>query len=96
VDRNIHSLVLIGDIYFFSSFSQKRRQRQPSSVSAILIMSTVTSKKRKALSDDASDKHDRAPAIPTNVLSVVLSFVQDRTTWNSACSANKEVDKAGM
>jgi WD40 repeat protein len=59
-------------------------------------MSTVTNKKRKALSDDASEECDRAPVIPTNVISVVLSFVQDRTTWNSLCSANKEVYKTGM
>jgi WD40 repeat protein len=39
---------------------------------------------------------NRAPAIPTNVISVVLSFVQDRTTWNSLCSANKEFYEAGM
>jgi hypothetical protein len=83
-------------MFFLTSISQKRRQRREPSVSAILIMSTVTSKKRKDLNDDASEECDRAPAIPTNVISVVLSFVQDRTTWNSVCSANKEVYKAGM
>jgi hypothetical protein len=59
-------------------------------------MNALTNKKRKALSDDAPEEYDRAPDIPISIISVVLSFVQDRTTWNSLRSANKEVYKAGM
>jgi hypothetical protein len=84
-------------ILFYVIFTKATATRTIIYVSAILIMSTVTSKKRKALSDDTSEECDRAPAISTNVIFVVLSFVQDtRTTWNSVYSANKEVDKAGM
>jgi WD40 repeat protein len=84
-------------ISFFTSLSRKRRQAELL-VSAVLIMSTVTSKKNKALDEDApSEECDRTPAIPTNIISdLILPFVQDRGTWNSVCSATKELYEASM
>ena len=66
-------------------------------MSAALIMSTVRTKKCKALDDDVRQECDRAPVIPTNLIfDLILPFLQDRTTWNSICSANKELHDAGM
>jgi WD40 repeat protein len=67
-------------------------------------MSTLTSKEHKALNGDAPEECDRTPAIPTNIIfdlilpifDLILPFVQDRRTWNSVCSATKELYAAGM
>jgi WD40 repeat protein len=60
-------------------------------------MSTVTSNKLKPLDEDAPQECDRTPVIPTYIISdLILPFVQDRRTWNSVCSATKELYEAGM
>jgi WD40 repeat protein len=66
-----------------------------------LRSSTLASNKRTAeaasLDDaDAPRECDTAPDIPINLISqFILPFVQDRTTWNAVCGANKELHQAG-
>jgi WD40 repeat protein len=60
-------------------------------------MSTINSKESKALNGDAPQECDPTPVIPTNIIfHLILPFVQDRRTWNSACTATKELHEAGM
>ena len=81
---------------FAHSFCQKLH-RLGLLMSAVLIMSTVTTKKCKALDDGARQEFDRAPVIPTNVIfDLILPFLYDRRTWNSICSVNKELHDDGM
>jgi hypothetical protein len=59
-------------------------------------MSTDT-EEAASRNDDARQKYDATSAIPINVISHwVLPSVQDRQTWNAACSANKELHGASM
>ena len=54
-------------------------------------MSTTTS------NDDVQMECNRTPDIPINIISdLILAFVQDRRSWNSVCSANKELYEAGI
>jgi WD40 repeat protein len=82
-DRNVRSFVLIADINFSPRF-----------IFSKATFTTTIGLLQQSLSAILI-MSNRAPAIPSNVISVVLSFVQDRTTWNSVCSANKEFYEAG-
>jgi WD40 repeat protein len=47
----------------------------------------------------SSEEHDASPVpsmLPINLIAaLILPYVQDRSTWNSVCRANKELNKAG-
>jgi hypothetical protein len=48
--------------------------------------------------NEPRDEYDATPIIPINLIChLILPFLQDdRQTWNAVCSANKELQEAGM
>ena len=66
-------------------------------MSNTVARSNQCTKDTAPLDDDAPQECDATPAIPINVISdLVLPFIEDRRTWNTICSANKELHESGM